>query len=116
MDKFSIIVDRKQVFFRVFVINTQPTDHQLSEPALKKQLIALDKKSHPFLSHDSIVNCAQLHPIKVRDVEQHIREKPRDMKCRISTAIRDQILKIVPDSVTLTEEEKEAVVRSLTGA
>jgi len=111
MNKFQLVVECKQVFYRVFIISSEATEWQKKYRA--DHIVTLDKLSHQFLHHDSVIDCSQLHPVKVQAADQHIREKPADLKCKISVAVRDEIVQKVGASKLFPAEDKDSIAKSL---
>jgi hypothetical protein len=113
MNKFLIVADCSQVFYRLFVINTDRTELQKQNHELGRHVLPIDQASHPFLEYDSWVNCGELVVLRRRDGDQHIREKPNDKKCKISPALRDAILTVIEDSKLYGLDDRGVIKKSL---
>lgn len=110
MPKFQIVVECKMVFYRVLIINT-PSEWMKKH--IPGDVVTIDQKSHPFLDYDSWISCAELHNQRIQAVDQHLREKPKESKGRISVAVRDQIVAKINSSKLFSAEEKESISKSL---
>jgi len=113
LEKFLVVVDHTQVFYRLFVINTHRTDLQEHNSELRRHVLVIDRASHPFLDYDSWLNCSELLALRQRDADQHIREKPHDKKSKISTTLRDAILVVIEDSKLYSADDRDSIKKSL---
>lgn len=106
---FVILADCRENQYLVFVIKTKPTRWQETNKDAKEHLVAVDKESHPFLNHDSFAYCGELHAIRVFNIVQHVREKPGEIKTKISDKVRVEILRVVQESKLLSEDQKNGI-------
>ena len=110
---FVLLVDCSGVYYRGFVIKSGPTEWQKESSEQMNHLVTIDQQSHPFLTHDSVINCTYLHPIRVQDVKQHLRERPKDRKGVASGAVKATIITAIKTSRLLSPIEKLAITKAL---
>ena len=108
-----VLVDHREVFFRYFIIKTEPSPWQKKNKKALKRFVDIDKSSHPCLRYDSVIYCGELHAERVLKIQQHVREKPKDLKTKISDSVQAEILKRVAVSDVLSPDEKAAVIAYL---
>lgn len=110
---FVILADCRDNHYFVFIIRSEPTEWQKTNAEARQHMVVIDKESHTFLAHDSLTNCGELTPIRMFSVVQHIREKPADVKCKISDDVCKTILATIEGSKLLSLDQKEGIKKYL---
>lgn len=77
-DKYIVVVskDKHNVFLAYVVINSFVNYNVNYSPYLKSLHVSIDKKSHPFLTHDSYVDCSKLREFPVEKVVDFLIANP----------------------------------------
>lgn len=113
---YIVLADRTETHFLYFAIVTEPSPYQETNEEALKHFVAIAKDpDHKFLDHNSLVWCGQLHVERVYNIVQHIRERPRSIKGKISNQVRQEILKIMSNGSLklLSEKQRQGVLNYL---
>lgn len=73
----------------------------------------MDKKNHPFLDHDSYLDCSKIYQIEIDSVKDQLVADSDPIKMSISADVKKSILDAVRKSKTLTPKEKEDIEGAL---
>lgn len=108
-NKFLVLLGKNSIEFYFFVINSGINNFISSKDHLKECQVMIDKKNHPFLVHDSYVDCSKTYPIGIDSVKDQIVTDSDPIKASISADVKGSILEAVRRSKTLTRNEKEDI-------
>lgn len=111
--KFLVLVGDRDPDYLMFIVNSRMHPFVASRPHLAQCQVTIDAANHPFLDHDSQVACNEVLALKRTDV---LRELAGDVSCikgQVSQPVRDQILSAVKFAKTLSADEKDEIIRSL---
>jgi len=113
---YIVLADRTETHFLYFAIVTQPSRYQEKNNEALNHFVRIAKEpDHRFLDYDSLVWCGELHAERNFNIVQHIREKPRSIKAKISDEVRQEILNIMSnDSLKLlSESQRQGIIKYL---
>lgn len=99
--------------FSFFVINSGINSFISRKDYLKECQIMMDKKNHPFLDHDSYLDCSKIYQIEIDSVKDQLVADSDPIKMSISADVKKSILDAVRKSKTLTPKEKEDIEGAL---
>lgn len=96
-----------------FVINTRLNQYiQRKEKLLKSQTV-IDVASHPFLRHDSYIDCKTAYTINIEDVIEQLSNDMKRIKGKTSSNLLTNIIETVKSCVTLPNREKQWILNDL---
>jgi hypothetical protein len=97
------------------VINSEINQFKKDSPDLLESQVSLVKKTHPFLKHDSWIDCSKvIRNFDAAEVFQQINSKLGTLKGLIANEVRKKIRTAVNDSRTLENRFKTAILEELT--
>ena len=113
-EKFLLLVSiNSGILF--FLINSKINDFKKDSPDLLESQVLLDKKTHPFLTHDSWIDCSKvIRAFDAAEVFQQINSKLGSLKGAITNESRKKIRAAVNDSRLLEKRFKSAIIDELT--
>ena len=110
--KYLVIVDLDSKA-HCLVINTSVNalyGNNLSRPSIIPVTIA----DHPFMHHDSLVDCNEVKRLSLIDIRAEINSNPNCRKGTIADDLREQIVEAMRISPFLSADEKDRYIGSLT--
>lgn len=115
VDKYKLLVladnDEECLFF---VINSRINTFIEGKEHLLNQQIQLSSADCRFLSHDSWLACHEVHSMKREEVLWQIENDPdKCLRDHIGDSLKQKIVKVVRNSLTLTPTDKELIIASL---
>ncbi len=111
-DKFLLVasLDPDPLFF---VINSKLTDFIRRNEHLIRCQVAVDHKTHPFLQHESYINCTEAYEIGMDEIYRQLEADVNRIKSDITDSVRTQILAAVKLSKTLSPKHKSDILSAL---
>jgi hypothetical protein len=98
-----------------FVINSEINDFKRSSDDLLESQVEIKKSDHPFLDHDSWIDCHKvIRDFDAVEVIRQINLKIGRLSGALSNSIRKKVRTVVNDSRTLEKRFKNAVLEELT--
>lgn len=97
-----------------FVINSEINSFKKSSTDLLESQVEIKKDAHPFLDHDSWIDCSKV--IREFDASEVIRQntmKIGGLRGALSNTVRRTIRTVVADSRTLEKRFKQAILEEL---
>lgn len=98
---------------RFFIINSEINTFVRKRPYLEKCQVRIDAKSHPFLAHDSFIDCTEVHPIAIAEIHRQIGADFNRIKTVLSPAVIANVIAAVKFARTLSPEEQSAILAAL---
>ena len=95
------------------VINSAISKFVLTRPALLKCQVSMPCAAHPFMQHDSHVDCSRTHRFATVDVVSDLSSQTDWILGRITADMRDEIVGALKFSETLSAAEVEILCLSL---
>lgn len=95
------------------VINSEVSAFLQARPALLKCQVAMPAAAHPFMRHDSHVDCSRARTYRTSDVVRELVAEPGWVLGTITTDLRDEISAALKFSQTLSVEEAARYCNSL---
>jgi hypothetical protein len=99
-----------------FVINTAISAFLQSRPTLLKCQVAMPMADHPFMSHDSHIDCSRTRTYSTREVVRELVAQPDWVLGSISDMLRTDIVAAIKFSPTLSASEVAQLCLSLQDA
>jgi hypothetical protein len=97
------------------VINSEINDFKRNSPDLLESQIELKKDTHPFMLHDSWIDCSKvIRDFDAAEVFSQFKSRLGGLKGSLSISVRQAIRAAVADSRTLERRFKESVLAELT--
>src|SRR2546426_997665 len=91
----------------VFVVNSEISRWLRQRPALRDCQVTLHHEQHPFLEHDSYVNCTHARmDFSLQEIEEQLIENLDKLKDHISEGERDGIIYAVEAGKTIEQRVK----------
>lgn len=97
------------------VINSEISAFLLRRPALLKCQVSMPAASHPFMNHDSHVDCSRTRVYNTRAVIGELIFQPDWILGAIDIDLRDNIVAALKFASTLTVKEVAQLCNSLAG-
>ena len=109
--RFVVIhVDERTV---TCVINSKIGAFLNARPDLLRCQVAMQVAAHPFMDHDSHIDCSRAHAFATDDVVRDLVGAPRWMLGAITGGLRDEMLAALKFSPTLSAWEVQEFCESL---
>ena len=112
--KFLVLVAEDDPEYWTFIINTGIHPFIHARPHLLQCQVKVDAAENPFLQYDSHLACHEILKLRREEVVQALMHDTSGMKGHISEAVRDQIIAAVKFAQTLSPNEKQQILGSLT--
>ena len=112
--KFLVLVAEDDPEYWTFIINTEIHAFIRERPHLLQCQVKINVADNPFLQHDSHLACHEILKIRREEVVQTLMHDTSGLKGHISEVVRDQITAAVKFAQTLTPNEKQQILSSLT--
>jgi hypothetical protein len=114
-NKYLIVANlERQLLF--FTINSAVPNFILKNANLLSTQILIKKSDHPFLEHDSFINCNEcINCISFDNIFKQIADDGTRIKGTISHNIRDQIIDTLSNSDTISPEHIRLITKNLLG-
>jgi hypothetical protein len=98
-----------------FVVNSAIPEFCRDKPHLLDVQVKLSADDHPFLDHDSFIDCSKIITSITPDtVQGQVLSDVGRLKGRLSQSARDEVTRAVQDSKVLSNREKNRIVNALT--
>ncbi len=98
----------------LFIINTELNEFKLKRPWLKMSQFKINKSDYNFLRHNSYINCSEIKWwFNKKKIRTQINDDEERNKGQLMPVHIKLILKIVHNSPTLSNVEKEIIDNSL---
>lgn len=97
-----------------FVVNSSVHPYLSSRPELRRCQVRLNASGHPFLAHDSFINCAEV--IRMSDQPSMVEQLANDIgriKGTLDEATAKQVVVAVRRATTISPAEKRAIESAL---
>jgi len=94
----------------LFVVNSSVHPFIASRPELRRCQVNLSASEHPFLDHDSVINCAEV--IRAADQPDMLDQLARDIgriKGMLSEGTQKQVLAAVRKARTISAADRRAI-------
>lgn len=112
-DKFVVVVNPCEPF-SCFLINSNICSFIKKNPALSRCQILLKHEEHPFLTHDSYLDCATLlKTLHYEEAKEQILKDFSRIRGDLNLTTRKEISRVVHSSKVLIPREKEMILRNL---
>lgn len=111
--KFLVLVADCDPDYLTFVVNSETHSFIANRPELAKCQVSLDAAEHTFLTRNSQIACHQVLTLKRSEVIKALTVDVSGIKGRVSQSVQEQILAAVKFAVTLSAEEKNAIIQAL---
>ncbi len=111
--KFLVLVADRDPDYLTFIISSETHPFIANRPALARCQVTIDAASHPFLQRDSQIACHEVLALKRHDVIRELVADIAGVKGPVSQAVREQIIAAVKFAVTLSSDEKAAILHAL---
>jgi len=108
-NKFLLLLGSNSPNFSFFVINSAINNFILHNNHLLECQVLIDKRNHPFLDHDSYLDCSKIYQIAIDSVKDQLVADSNPIKMSIRADIKRSILDAVRKSKTLTPKEKKDI-------
>lgn len=95
------------------VINSEIGAFLKARPAMLKCQVAMAAAAHPFMSHDSHVDCSRARTYRTSDVVRELIAQPDWVLGNITTDLCDEIVAALKFSPTLSAVEAASLCESL---
>ena len=95
------------------VINSVINNFKQSRPHLRECQVVIDQASHPFLEHDSFVDCSQSHYEDTNTLREQLLRDVTGIKDPVSVEVRGRIVQAVRTSFVLEKTEKQKLLDAL---
>lgn len=103
---------------RVFAINTNIPSLIQKVPGMLQTQVLLERRQHPFLTHDSYVDCSkaiQVNGLSLPDLKSELINNISAIKGRISPNARALVVEAIRSSSTLERRMKRDLSECLIG-
>lgn len=113
-EKFLVLVgsDQDDLYF---VVNSTPTEFIRRNKSLAVCQVTIDAASHPFLRHDSHIDCTLLLRLPRTRVLDDLVASPDRLKGTASDEVIEQVLAAVKRAPTLSVSEQILIAETLGG-
>ena len=109
--RFVIVhVDERTV---TCVINSVISAFLQARPAMLRCQVAMPAVAHPFMEHDSHVDCSRTHAYATTDVVRDLVKEPGSVLGVIAAGLRDEMLAALKFSPALSAHEVQLLCASL---
>lgn len=112
--KFLVLVAEDDPEYWTFIINTEIHSFVHARPHLLQCQVKVNAAENPFLQYDSHLACHEILKLRREEVVQALMHDTSGLKGHISEAVRDQIIAAVKFAQTLSPNEKQQILNSLT--
>jgi hypothetical protein len=109
--RFIVVAIDKQTV--TFVINTAVSVFLQARPALLKCQVNMPVVDHPFMSHDSYVDCSRTRTYSTQEVISDLTSQPDWVLGEVSHALRAEMLAAIKFSPALSAKEVTQLCESL---
>lgn len=109
-----IILDVTEKTFTC-VINSAVARFHIGTP-IESLHIPMPAAPHPFMSHDSTVDCSRIRTYLTDDVKQHLLVNPADVLGEITRDMRDEVVAAIKASPLISPMEATQCCRALEAA
>lgn len=99
-----------------FVINSEPGAFLTRRPALLKCQVKIDAVSHPFMNHDSHIDCSRVREYSLAEVLKQLQDEPSWVLGSVTESVRAEIAAAIKASPTISVADATALCASLDGA
>jgi hypothetical protein len=101
----------------LFLVNSKKSQWIEDRPALRDCQVVLQQRDHPFLRHDSHIDCTQARrDLPLEEIERQLMEDLDNLKGEITTAEREAIVYAVRGGTTIETRVKRAILTALGGS
>jgi hypothetical protein len=108
--KYLLLVSIKNGLL-FFIINSKINQFKQDNPDLLESQVELKKDEHPFLHHDSWIDCSKvIREFDAAEVIRQVTSRIGKLSGSISDSARKQVRSVVRDSRTLEKRFKDAVL------
>ena len=111
--KFLVLVSNDDPDYLTFIINSEISNFIQNRPAMLQCQVAIDAKTHPFLTHNSHVACHEAHVMKREDVIKYLLADPSALKGSVSDETRAQIISAVKFTKNISNAVKQRILSAL---
>lgn len=112
--KFLVLVAEDDPEYWTFIINTEIHAFVHARPHLLQCQVKINAAENPFLQYDSHLACHEILKLRREEVVQTLMHDTSGLKGHISVGVRDQIIAAVKFAQTLSPNEKQQILGSLT--
>ncbi len=95
------------------IINSEINAFKQSRFHLLECQVPIDRASHPFLEHDSFVDCSQTHYEDTEQLRSQFLADITNIKDLLSAEVRIRIIRAVQNSYVLERSEKQKLIEAL---
>lgn len=116
-EKFYVVVcaDLEDELLLVLIINSEIPSFIEHDPHLKSGQIELDHTIYKFFTHKSYINCIDVrYGLDLDFCIHHLLENPKDHKGFLRNDEIQKVIAYINDAQTISDIDKEIVLRSLT--
>jgi len=99
-----------------FVINSEIGNYLKARPALLKCQVGMDVATHPFMTHDSHVDCSRARSYPKQQVIAQLIAEPSWVLGDITADLRSQVVAAIKSSPTLSPDQAYTLCLSLEAA
>lgn len=111
--KFLVYICHHSPQCSFFIINSEINQFKQNRPSLSQCQVKIDQVSHPFLDHDSYVDCSKVQTISFKDLSDQLTKSNDGFKNIISLEVKKAILVVVKNTKTLSQQEKIYIQNAL---
>lgn len=113
--KFKFVMIANLEPLEVFIINSEMPPYIQNTPDLLADQIDIPQHDHPFLEHDSILNCIEAHrTFNISDLKQEMAENFSQIyKGKLKPYLLRNVLNVVENSVNLSPIVKSRIINAI---
>lgn len=111
-DKFLVVVSVVSCLV-YFFINSRPYTLAESNPKWKDTQVCIDTKNHPFLDHDSFIDCSRVLSLPIYEVERQLVADISRIHGVVSDAVQAKVIQAVRKNTTISGGKKKAILENL---
>lgn len=114
--KFVVLVSIRPILM-VFVANSNINAWLQARSDLRDRQVTLHQRAHPYLKHDSFLNCTEpIRQMDFEEIEHQLLEDMNNIKDMLTVDERQAVLYAVEGCRTLSKREINWITDALSGA
>lgn len=111
-DKYLVIVCEDMPIL-AFIINSKVPNLVTKDPSLVPTQVLIEASTHPFLSHDSYINCNEAIKLTFEDIENQVLQDMSRIKEPVTIDIIQKIKTAISLATGISNKDKKSIIKAL---